>query len=61
MAELAFCLVAVSAALAPSFRRIPVIKLCYFFMTLNSAAVVGFWQWISGRCGNIWQPVRTEK
>lgn len=39
----------------PVARRNRVIGISYFFVVLNTAALVGFWRWWRGGCGAAWR------
>jgi biofilm PGA synthesis N-glycosyltransferase PgaC len=56
--SLAFALLCLSAAISafsPSVRTVKLTSVNFFFMTMNVAALAGFWFWITGRCDNLWQ------
>lgn len=47
-------LIALAAHLFPKIQCNAVVKTIYFFCALNSAAIVGFFVWLSGGCSTIW-------
>jgi len=46
--------IAIASHLFPRLQSHSIAKTLYFFCTLNLAAIVGFYIWISGRCSTIW-------
>lgn len=46
---------AVIGAVWPAARRNRLIGISYFFVVLNTAALVGFWRWWRGDCGAAWR------
>lgn len=56
--QVAFYLTALTGWLVPYSRTFRIVNLSYFFITLNAVALTGFWHWASGRCDNVWKPVR---
>jgi len=53
-AQLLCYLCAVAGLLFPQVRQQRFVNLCYFFVVLNYAAVVGFFKWITGNSSNVW-------
>ncbi len=47
---------ALLAAIFTQLRQIRIVGLCFFFMVLNTAAVMGFFYWITGRHRYLWRP-----
>lgn len=54
--QIGFYLIALMGWFYPVTRKQRFVNLCYFFVTMNIAAVVGFWKWVTGRCDIAWQP-----
>ncbi len=57
------CLLYASALLAcllPTVRANRILRLEYFFLVMNAAALAGFWRWITGDCKTVWQPLGAD-
>lgn len=52
--QLLVYLVAVVAYYFPKIQVNSLVKTIYFFCTLNSAAIAGFYVWITGGCSTVW-------
>ncbi len=39
----------------PFLRTLRIISFCYFFLIMNTAAVAGFWCWLTGKSNSVWQ------
>jgi biofilm PGA synthesis N-glycosyltransferase PgaC len=59
-AQLLFYSLALLGALLPGMRKVKVVNLIYFFVTMNLAAASGFWRWVTGQCSTAWQPACTK-
>lgn len=53
--QLLVYLLALSGYLLPRSRKVRLINISYFFAVMNIAALYGFWHWLTGNCGAIWQ------
>ncbi|MEI2701469.1 MAG: glycosyltransferase family 2 protein [Baekduia sp.] len=41
--------------IVPAVRNVRFVNLCYFFILMNAAAVVGFYHWLMGNTAKIWR------
>ncbi len=55
-AQLALYITALAGFVVPELRKLRLVNVANFFLVMNLAAVVGFWRWVSGKCGTAWQP-----
>ena len=53
--QIVFYLAAAIGWFIPGTRSLRLVKLSYFFMVLNTAAIAGCWYWATGRCGAAWK------
>ncbi len=60
IAQVFFYATAILSWLVPSVRSVRMFNLCYVFMTMNAAAMAGFWRWATGQCATSWKPAYTE-
>jgi len=61
LTQLLIYLLALTGYLLPLSRNFQMINISYFFAVMNIAALCGFWHWLTGNCGSIWQPAYQEK
>ena len=61
IAQLFIYLFALTGYLLPLSRNLRLINISYFFAVMNIAALCGFWHWLTGNCGSIWQPAYQGK
>jgi cellulose synthase/poly-beta-1,6-N-acetylglucosamine synthase-like glycosyltransferase len=54
--ELALLVLTTLAFLYPRYPLPRIIRLAALFAGMNIAFLVGFWRWLSGRCGGTWEP-----
>jgi cellulose synthase/poly-beta-1,6-N-acetylglucosamine synthase-like glycosyltransferase len=59
--QLVFYGLALAGLLLSSTRSNRMVKLIYFFMVMNAAAVAGFWKWATGGCATAWQAAYSGK
>jgi cellulose synthase/poly-beta-1,6-N-acetylglucosamine synthase-like glycosyltransferase len=59
--QLLFFAISLVGLLIPSIRAIRLVSLSYFFLVMNTAAVVGFLLWVTGRSATAWQPATSCK
>lgn len=46
---------AFAGMIVPASRKLRLVNLCYFFMAMNTAALAGFWLWLTRRSGTAWK------
>jgi biofilm PGA synthesis N-glycosyltransferase PgaC len=61
MAQLLFYSIALVGFFVPAARNYRIVRIIYFFIVMNMAAVGGFCRWITGRCATAWQPEAHKK
>ena len=61
LTQLLIYLLALTGYLLPLSRNFQMINISYFFAVMNIAALCGFWHWLTGNCGSIWQPAYQGK
>lgn len=54
-AQILLYFLALVGLVSPICRSVRLVNLCYFFVVMNAAAVIGFFKWVTGSAEKIWR------